>query len=235
MAALAYWAPACLGQNASAEKDWSADIAVYLVGPRMDGNATIAGITTGVEVPFSKIWENLDSAGMGRVTVHYKRWSVSNDVVYMDLSAQKATNIGSVDVNFKQWIVQPVVEYNVASWISPYVGARDIDLTAGIHGPLGLFGDQNQSWWDPVVGADVRLPFTAKVGLQFRGDVGGFGVGSSFSGQLEPLLDWRVAKHVSLQFGYRVFYSDYKTGSDRRLFRYDIVTQGLQFGATFHL
>lgn len=235
MAALAFCPPVCLSQNAIPEKDWGVDIAVYLVGPRMDGNATVAGISTGVDVPFSKIWENLDSAGMGSVTVRYKRWSLSNDVVYMDLGSQKITDIGSIDVNFKQWIVQPVVQYDATSWISPYAGARDVDLTAGIHGPLALLGEQNQSWWDPVVGAEVRFPLTAKIKLRLRGDIGGFGVGSSLSGQLEPLLDWRVAKHVSLQFGYRVFYSDYTTGSDRTLFRYDIVTQGLQFGATFHL
>ncbi len=235
IAALAFWLPACLGQDATAEKDWGADISVYLVGPRMDGNTTVAGITTDVEVPFSKIWENLNSAGMGRVTVRYKRWSLSTDVVYVGLGAEKTTNIGSIDINFRQWIVQPLVEYNAASWISPYAGARDVDLTAGIRGPLALFGEQNQVWWDPVVGAEVRLPSTAKLRLRLRGDIGGFGVGSSFSSQLEPLLDWRIVKHLSLQFGYRLFYSDYKTGSDRTLFRYDIVTQGLQFGATFHL
>jgi len=55
------------------------------------------------------------------------------------------------------------------------------------------------------------------------------------SGQIEPMLDWRVKKWVSIQVGYRWFYSDYKTGSGLNLFRYDVWTQGPQFGATFHL
>ena len=63
---------------------------------------------------------------------------------------------------------------------------------------------------------------------------GGFGAGSSFSGQIEPMLDWRVKKSLSLQFGYRWLYSDYKTGAGDTLFRYDLLTQGPQFGATFH-
>jgi hypothetical protein len=234
VAALAGLPLACLGQNTAAGGDWGADVSVYLIGPRMDGSATVAGITTEVDVPFSKIWQNLNAAGMGRAAVRYKRWGLSTDLVFMGLSADRISNRGGVDVSFDQWILQPVVEYEATSWISPYAGARYVDLTAGIRGPLGRFDERAQTWWDPVVGAEIRIPATAKIRLRLRGDVGGFGAGSSFSGQLEPMLDWRVKKHLSLQLGYRLYYCDYKTGSGRDLFRYDITTQGLQMGATFH-
>jgi hypothetical protein len=223
-----------LGQSSASGKDWSADLSVYLIGPRMDGNTTVSGITAEVDVPFSKIWENLNAAGMGRATVRYRRWGLSTDVVFMGLSADKISNRGGVDVSFDQWILQPVLEFEAASWISPYAGARYVDLTSGIRGPLARFDERSQTWWDPVVGAEIRIPATAKVRLRLRGDIAGFGAGSSFSGQLEPMLDWRVAKRMSLQLGYRLYYCDYETGTGRDLFRYDITTQGLQMGATFH-
>ena len=220
----------CVGQSASSQKDWSVDLSVYLLAPRMNGNTTVRGITAEVDVPFSKIWDNLNAAGMGRATVRHKRWAISTDVVFAGLAAEE----NGVNVSFDQWIVQPVVEYEGASWISPYAGARYVDLTAGIRGPLARFGERAQTWWDPVVGAEIRLQSTSKVRLRLRGDVGGFGAGSSFSGQLEPVLDWRVKKWMSLQLGYRLYYCDYETGSGQDLFRYDVTTQGLQMGATLH-
>ena len=84
------------------------------------------------------------------------------------------------------------------------------------------------------MGADVTLSLKGKIGLRVRGRIGGFGAGASFSGQIEPMLDWRVGSKLSLQFGYRWLYSDDATGTGANFFRYDLLTQGLQLGATFH-
>ena len=76
-----------------------------------------------------------------------------------------------------------------------------------------------------MIGADLRLPASSKFGLHLRTDVGGFGAGSTISAQIEPLLDWRIKEWVSMQAGYRWFYSDYQTGSGLNLFRYDVWTK----------
>jgi hypothetical protein len=200
---------ACLAQNVDPAKDWNTDISVYVLAAGMSGNTTVHGIPADVDVPFSKIWDNLEATGMGRAAVWYRRWGISTDVIYMQLGATK----NNVNVSFDQWVVQPVVEYKATDWLSPYVGARYLRLNGSVQGPLGRTPSGAQEWWDPVIGADLRLPASSKFALQFRGDIGGFGAGSTISGQLEPLLDWRVKKWVSIQAGYRWFYSDYKTGS----------------------
>jgi hypothetical protein len=220
----------CLAQGAVPDKDWSGDLNIYMLASGMSGNSTVHGETLDVNVPFSKIWENLQFGGMARPTVHYRRWAVSADVVYMGVGAAK----NGFDLGFDEWMVEPVAQYQVTSWLSPYVGARLISVTGDLRGPRGRTGTGTQSWWDPVIGADLHVPINAKLGLRVHGDVGGFGVGSSFSGQLEPMLEWRLGKVVSLQGGYRWLYADYQTGSGSSLFRYDLLTQGPQFGATFH-
>jgi hypothetical protein len=139
-----------------------------------------------------------------------------------------------VDLGFDQWMVQPAIEYEAATWLSPYAGARYSSMTGELRGPQGRTGSGKQPWWDPVVGAELRLPAASKIRLRVRGDAGGFGAGSSFTGQIEPMLDWRVSKRMSLQFGYRWLYADYQTGEGKSLFRYDMMTQGPQFGATIH-
>jgi len=218
------------GQNSGLSKDWNADVSVYVLAAGMSGNTTFHGIPADVDVPFSKIWDNLEATGMGRAAVGYRRWAISTDVIYMQLGATK----NNVNVSFDQWVVQPVVEYKVTNWLSPYAGARYIRLNGSVQGPLGRNPSGTQEWWDPVIGADLRLPASSKFGLKLRADIGGFGAGSTLSGQIEPLLDWRVKKRVFIQAGYRWFYSDYTTGSGLNQFRYDVWTQGPEFGATFH-
>lgn len=220
----------CAGQIPPADKDWRADLSVYMLAPGMSGNATVHGVDVDMNVPFSKIWQNLQFGGMARPTVHYRRWAVSTNVIYMGLGATK----NGFDLGFDEWLVQPVLQYQVTGWLSPYAGARYLSVKGDLRGPQGRTGTGKHSWWDPVVGADVRVPLTAKLAVRVHGDVGGFGAGSSFSGQIEPMLDWRLGKAVALQFGYRWLYADYKTGSGSNLFRYDLLTQGPQIGGMFH-
>jgi hypothetical protein len=226
-----FFAPlSCLAQTSDPPKDWNGDVSVYMLAAGMSGNATVHGIPADVDVPFSKIWDNLEATGMGRATVWYRKWGVSTDVIYMQLGATK----NNVNVNFDEWVVQPVVEYKATKWLSPYAGARLLRLNGAATGPLGRNPSGTQEWWDPVIGADLRLPASSKFGLHLRTDAGGFGAGSTISTQIEPLFDWRVKKWISIQAGYRWFYSDYKTGSGLNEFRYDVWTQGPQIGATFH-
>ncbi len=70
--------------------------------------------------------------------------------------------------------------------------------------------------------------------LEVRGDLGGFGLGSNFTWQIEPLLNWHFSQLGSLQGGYRWLSTDYETGSGNTLFRYDMLKQGFQLGVTFH-
>ena len=222
-------APAeCRGQTASG--GFHADLSMYMLGAGMSGNTVIRGIPAEVDVPFSEIWENLQFGAMGRAALRFGRVGFSTDVIYMGLGAAR----NGIDVGFDQWLVQPVVEVAVSSWLSPYAGARYLSMEGEIRGPQGRTGSGSQSWWDPVVGSELRLPGASKLRLRVRGDVGGFGVGSNLSWQVEPVLDWRVARHISMQFGYRWLYADYETGTRNSLFRYDMLTQGPQFGATFH-
>lgn len=228
--AAALTALTAFAQSGPPSKDWSADFSMYGLGAGMSGNATVRGIPVDVDVPFSEIWSNLQFGAMGRATVRKSKWGFSTDLIYMGLGAAK----NGFDLGYDQWLVQPVIEYQATPWLSPYAGARFLSMDAELRGPNQNTVAHGQSWWDPVVGAELRLPATSKIRLRLRGDIGGFGAGSSFSGQIEPMLDWRVGKRMSLQFGWRWLYADYQTGSGRDLFVYDMLTQGPQFGATFH-
>jgi hypothetical protein len=52
--------------------------------------------------------------------------------------------------------------------------------------------------------------------------------------ELFPVIGIDVAKHAALMAGYRVLGMDYETGSGDQFFKYDVITQGIVLGVSFH-
>jgi hypothetical protein len=211
---------------------WTFDVTLYGLAAGMSGDVTVKGIDADLDVGFDKIWDNLEFGAMGKVRVGYGRWALSTDVIYMGLGASK----NGVTVDFDEWIVEPSLTYTVSKYFEVLAGARYNTMTADIRGtgPLGNFRESSgtQDWWDPIVGANVRLPFAKQFSLNMRGDIGGFGVGSDLTWQAFPFVSWQFIRWGSLQAGYRWVYTDYETGSGQNQFRYDVLSQGPQLGFT---
>ena len=172
---------------------------------------------------------HLNFAAMGGVRASYGNWAVTAEVLYADLGA---TN-GDFSGNVKEVIVEPTLSYAVTSWLEPLAGARYESLGGDVTGPNGRTPKVTRSWIDPIVGANLRLALGESVSLHFRGDVGGFGVGSKLTWQVFPYVKWRVARIVALTAGYRVLSIDYESGSGAERVHYDIVELGPQFGIAF--
>ncbi len=65
--------------------------------------------------------------------------------------------------------------------------------------------------------------------LVFRGDIGGFGVGSDFAWNVAGLLFYDFdlfGKDASVIAGYRALYQDFEDGSGANKFAYDVTTHG---------
>jgi hypothetical protein len=92
------------------------------------------------------------------------------------------------------------------------------------------------SWVDPFIGARLRHRFTPSTELVLKGDVGGFGVGSSFSWQAVGTINWDFARTERMVWtalvGYRALSADYSRGAGATLYEYDIVMHGPVFGVT---
>lgn len=220
--------------RAADKSDWIFDVSLYGVAAGMSGNVTAKGVPADIDVGFDQILENLKMGGMGTVRVGYDRWSLSADVIYMDLAGSK----GTTSVEAQQWLVQPMLGYQLCPGFAMTAGTRynNLDVTVQTTTPLGSFRATSGTiaWWDPILGAQVGLPLGKKFSFNFSGDIGGFGVGSDLTWQAYPYFDWQFAKCASLQLGYRFLYTDYESGSGATLFKYDILTSGPQVGFTFH-
>ena len=213
---------------------WTLDPSLYIFIPGLAGTVGIGNIDVDLSSP-SNVLLNINFAIMGNVRLGYEKWAFTADVFYGDVGATKNRLSGSV----KELIVEPTFSYRVFPWLEPLAGFRYdsvIGDTNGINGTT-VFSNHalSQDWFDPIVGAYLRFPFASNWEFVFRGDVGGFGVGSKFTWQAFPYVLWRVSKLITLQGGYRVLAVDYENGTGRDRIKYDIVEPGPQFGITFLL
>ncbi|MGO8926708.1 MAG: hypothetical protein ACLQU3_07460 [Limisphaerales bacterium] len=211
---------------------WTFDVSLYGVAAGMSGDITARGIPADLNVSFGQVLDNLKFGAMGTARVGYDRWSLSTDVIYMDLGVSK----GTVSADMQQWLVQPMLGYRLCPYFEVTAGTRYNNLSATIQGtgPLGNFRSTSGTveWWDPVIGGRVSVPLFKTLSFDVMGDVGGFNVGSELTWQALPMLNWRFSKWGSIQAGYRWLFSDYSQGSGTSQFRYDILTQGPQIGFT---
>ncbi len=230
-------AAAGVANPAAAQGAWKFTIAPYLVAAAMDGTVGVRGHDVPLDVPFSKVWDNLSFGGMAHFDMMNDRWLVSSDIVYMDLEQSAAAANGTADVGVTETFFDVLGGYRVSPALSLLVGARLADLGGdlrytGAHVESG--GSQSKTWVDPLIGAQVNAALSENWWVDLHGDIGGFGVGSKKAWQAYGHVGYRASNVVSIYAGYRALDIDYESGSGSSLFRYDVLSSGPEAGVAFH-
>jgi hypothetical protein len=233
---------ALAGESISQTKNWEFNLApFYIWGVALDGDVTVGTNTVPVELPFSDITDNLETAFIVHFEgMHKSNWGFLIDVNYLDLSSD-VTLPGPFSVPGNVDFDATLAEFS-ALYRLPYEG-YSFDLIAGLRytklenkltlntGPTLV--DASQDWTDPLLGVRWKWGFADQWTLVARGDVGGFGIGSDFAVQGLALVDWQPFKYVSFLAGYRAIYQDYDDGSGPDRFRYDATMHGPVLGVNF--
>ena len=105
---------------------------------------------------------------------------------------------------------------------------NELTLTTGAL--PGIEIELDRSWGDPYVGARGFYQISNRWGLQARGDVGGFDVGSKFAWQGLGAVSYRIGSWGTVRLGWREIHVDYEyepTG-----FIYDVGIRGPILGLT---
>jgi hypothetical protein len=214
--------------------DWNYTLAPYLMIPWMDGTAAVRGHEVEVDVPPSKIFDNLQFSLMGYFEARKGKWGAGVDAVYMALGATVDQPSANVDFNQGAYTFMGLRQLNEK--VDLVFGARWNVLQGKLdfkEPPLqGIFKETKQ-WVDPIVGLKLKQRLSGPWSFTFEGDIGGFGAGSDFAWQLWPVIGVDVSKKATLGIGYRVLSNDYVTGSEGKQFKYDVITQAMVFGASF--
>ncbi len=218
---------------------WHGTVAPYFLGASMNGTTAVLGQELDVNMSFSDILDHLQFGAMGLVVARKGNWGVGGDAIWMALGANgtspgPAAITGSADMN------QGAFAFYGLRRVSPvadvFFGGRVNTLQASLrfNGPGQRSADETKTWFDPIVGLQLHTPDTGKRWhAQVYTEIGGFGVGSTFTWQIFPTFRVNLAKWASLEFGYRWLDIDYSTGHNLTAFKWDVLTQGPVMGFAF--
>jgi hypothetical protein len=233
-------------QDSTKVKKWHFLTDVYLMFPYMNGETGIGNlITVPVDANPGDIFSKLKMAAMLYFEAKTDKWAISSDLVYMNLNQEVTTGtlIHSGEVKAKEFIWEPAGFYRIMPFWDVGLGGRLTNIGADIDARRNVFpagteavtGSGSKTWFDPVIITRLSADINEKWLLGFRGDVGGFGVGSDITWQLQAYAGYRFGKVFQLTAGYRILSIDYDKGVDTDRFIYNVNTFGpvIRFGFNF--
>ena len=227
--------------------EWRFSITPYLWAIGMNGDMTVKGVESDVDVGFDDILSNLDIALEAHFEVWKGKWGGFFDGTYVKLKTDAGTT-DNIDITSTIGLVDFGGFYRVGTWpvgtpenkgrslsFDALVGGRYMDLKVKMDPKHLSSFDQKKSWTDLIVGGRMIFDFTEKWSFILRGDIGGFGISGSsdFTANGIGLVGWTFHPSWTLMGGYRALYQDYETGSGSNEFKYDVTTHGPILGLTY--
>jgi hypothetical protein len=205
----------------------------YFMVPTMKGDIAVRQLPASeVDADPGDIFGQLKFGAMAYIEVNYdNKWAFSTDFLFMDLEADVKPNalVTGGTISAKQLAFEFAGLKRVAPWFEVGVGGRVIDMK--IDADLntvsgGRSGSRRKTWGDPIIIVRSQGAINEKWLLQFRGDIGGFGLASDFTWQIQANVGYQFSKLVSATIGYRVLDVNYDKGDGEERFMYDISTSG---------
>jgi hypothetical protein len=237
---------AIFAQTSEPDKSWNFLAEPYLMFPYMDGETGIGNnLILPVDANPGDVFSKLQMGAMLYLEAQTDKWSITSDLVYMNLNQELTPGIliHEGDVTAKQLIWEIAGLYRLTSCLDVGVGGRVNYLQTSVDGwvnvlPAGIepiSGRQHKTWFDPILIARFKTDVKDKWLFQLRGDLGGFGVGSDLTWQLQGYVGYRFTKLFQLSAGYRILSTDYYAGEAPKDFVFDVNEFGpvLRFGFSF--
>lgn len=213
----------------------TSEVILYLWMAGVDGTMGVGPIEADVDASFSDILDKLDSA----IAFYYETWQEDTgfylDVMYLRLTDDIAQGPLTLDYEVDQTMVEAGALLHRGSPERPVdviIGVRYMDLGADLAltpAPPGGSASGGKHWLDPIVGARWRRSLSDKWGVGFRGDIGGFGLGSDLSWQLKADFRYRLSALWKLDFSYRYLDIDYEEDG----VKFDIAIHGPVLGFAY--
>jgi hypothetical protein len=221
---------------------WSIRLTPYLWMSALEGKlATLSGVPAAeVDASFGDLLESLDFAFMAFLDARRGKFGVLTEISYMRLSGDADTPgalFDDVDLTSTAAFLTGLGTYEAlagGAWtLDAMAGGRlwyertELDFAAGTL--PGRQTDEDEVWFDPLIGARLRVDLPTGFLFIGQADIGGFDLGSDFTWEAIAVAGYRFNERVSVQAGYRHMEVDYDHGD----FLYDIELSGPIVGTTF--
>jgi hypothetical protein len=233
-------------QEAPAKKKWDVLLKPYFMFPNMKGTSGLKDLPdVSVNANPGDVFSHLQFGMMLYTEVENEQWAFSSDISYMKLGEElrKGTLINGGNFEAKQFMWELAGLRKISPWFDAGVGLRLNSLKSDIQ--VNTISGQGQvtprvasgskAWVDPVIIARLKTASKQKFSAQLRADIGGFGIGSKFTWQVQADAIYRFSPLFDLGLGYRVIGVNYEKGSGQERFLYDVNTFGPVIKLGFHL
>jgi len=228
------------------KNEWSYFVEPYLLFPNMSGKVGLANLPeVTVDADTNQIFGNLKMGAMLYSEASNGVWAIGSDILYMSLAQgiKPGTDYASGEVSAKQFGWEVSGFYRVNPWLELGAGGLlnsinsgiDAQRTAIVGGTKSVDKTLSKTWFDPMLITRIKSKVGEKFIYQFRGEIGGFGVGSDLAWQMQAVAGYQFSELFSITGGYRIISLDYETGSGQNYFLYNIDTAGptVKFGFQF--
>lgn len=207
------------------------ELTPYLWAASLSGTTTVDGNESppiDTDYNFFSL-DNLDGVASATFKVRKNHWKFLFDFLYV---AYEDTLLEATTLQTKPRLEGLILEYAGAFTTQSFA---NLELIAGIRQQyieasleiLNQTPRANVDWFDPFVGVIYVLSMGKNTSVEFRGDLGGFGIESDLAINTAAILRYELGKVFSLKFGYRYL----KVKFDESDFVYDLALDGFLLGA----
>jgi hypothetical protein len=222
---------------AAGDGGWRFQLAPYVWLAGLKGNvATLPGLPPAdIEVDFYEdVLGNLNGALMLLGEARKGRFGVMADMAYTDIETENQTRgrfFSSVDSRSKNLMISALLFYrmieNKNSFLDVMAGGRYWAVDSSLTLKGGILRQRQisnkEDWVDPLLGLKGMLYLgRSKFYLGGFAFIGGFGVGSDLTYDLNANLGYQWTETFSTTIGYRYLSVDYEESG----FKYDVDQQG---------
>jgi hypothetical protein len=235
------------GQDSSTVKKWNFLLEPYMMFPNMKGTTGVGTLPdASLDVDAGDIFSHLKFGAMVCFEAWNERWAFTTDLIYMKLGqdVKQSALINNGEVTVKQFAWELAALRKLLPWLEGGIGLRlnslnvEADLVTNNivgGGTTARNKSLTQTWVDPIIIARIKSAAGNRFIYQFRGDIGGFGIGADLAWQIQAYAGYRFSRLFQLTGGFRVLSVDYNNGTGEDRFLYDIDTFGpvIRFGFNF--
>lgn len=236
------------GGNTGAAPTW-ATVAPYVWAPMMDGTIGVNGDTATVNVSFSDLLDlvpDLNGAAMGHVEVGRGSGGILLDALFLEIAPTRRGPLGGkTSTEIEMTLIEALgtlrlfgnapgegppsdVAFDLLGGLRYYDVAGEI-TDRPLIGP-SVTRSQNENWVDLVIGARSEVALSQNLGGFVRGDVGGFGIGTSsrFTWNIQGGFEFACTDFPGWSgvLGYRVLDIDAVKYSGAQRFIFDMRIHG---------
>jgi hypothetical protein len=220
------------------EDNWDIRIGAPFWASGLKGTVGVGDREAHVDKDSSDIGDTLDFEVPLNLEMRKQRWLFFANGLYAERSADAQPGgllgglINEVEFEQKQVVVDFGLGYNLipgrALSLELFAGGRVRYVDAEITGASGSFS-RSETWADPIFGVVARWQLGKRFTLFTEADIGGFGVSSDLTWQVNAGLEWNILRHLYLRGSYRQLDTEFEDGG----FEYNITEGGPQLELGF--